>query len=212
MPWRLLAAAAALAAYALLSYWLMVHATARPWTVAALFGPLVAGIAGSGLARRHGPTLAGAALLAAGLAVVTARGGVADLSRLYVAQHAAVHATLAWTFGVTLRAGSTPLITALAERIHERFTPEMRAYTRGLTAAWVVYFVGMVGVSLLLYAFASWEAWSLFCNVVTPLAAVAFFVGEHVLRYRRHPEFERASLAAAVRAYRAHGTPAGSAR
>ena len=29
MPWRLLAAAAALAAYALLSYWLMVHATAR---------------------------------------------------------------------------------------------------------------------------------------------------------------------------------------
>lgn len=207
MPWRLLAAAAALAGYALLSYWLMVHATAHPWTVAALFGPLVAGMAATGLARRHGPTLAGAALLAAALALVTARGGVADVSRLYVLQHAAIHAMLAWSFGITLRRGGTPLITMMAERIHDRFTPEMRRYTRWLTQAWAVYFVAMIVVSFAIYGLASWETWSVFCNLVTPVAAGAFFVGEHLVRRLRHPEFERVSLAAAVRAYRNLGQP-----
>jgi hypothetical protein len=30
---------------------------------------------------------------------------------------------------------------------------------------------------------------------------VVLFVGEYLLRYRLHPEFERATLSAAVRAY-----------
>lgn len=194
---------AALVAYALFSAWAMAHAPDRPWAIAVLFGPLVAGLAIEGALRRHAGSLAASGALALLLAAVVVRGGVADMSRLYVLQHAGIHAALAWFFGRTLRAGSTPLITAMAERIHTRFTPEMRAYTRMLTRVWALYFVAMIVVSLLLYGLAPWHWWSVYCNVLTPLAAISLFVGEHALRRWRHPEFERASLAEAVRAYRA---------
>lgn len=201
--WRIAALALALAGYAVLSYWLMADMPERAWTVAALFGPLLAGVALGGWQRRHGPTLVACAVGVAVLAVVVAQGGVADVKRLYVLQHGAIHAVLAWSFAITLRHGATPLITMVARRVHETFTPEMAAYTRGLTAAWVLYFAGMIAVSLAIYAFASWEAWSLFCNIVTPLAAGAFFIGELAWRRWRHPHFERVSIESALRAYRA---------
>lgn len=147
---------------------------------------------------------AGLALWAFGLhwAMLQAS-STAWVQRLCVAQHAGIHAALAWVFGRTLRRGRTPMITQLAERVHRSVTPAMRNYTRRLTAAWCGYFVGMVALSLALYAWAPWAAWSLFGNVLTPLSLVLFFAGEHVLRYRRHPEFERASIAQALAAWRA---------
>ena len=201
--WRLVAAAVGLTALAFASHWMMVHAPDRAWTVAVLFGPLLGAVTLAGWQRRHVPTLVACAGAAAVLAVVVARGGVADVSRLYVLQHGAIHLVLAWTFAFTLRPGATALITMMAERIHTVFTPAMRAYTRTLTGVWAVYFVAMIVCSLLIYAFAPWETWSLFCNVFTPAAAAALFIGEYVWRYRRHPEFERASIADAVRAFRA---------
>jgi len=203
--WGFAAAAAALAAYALLSYWLMVHAAQAPWAVAALFGPLLLAVAGTGWQRRQPLTLAACAGLVALLAVIVARGGVQDMHRMYVLQHAGIHLALGWGFGLTLRPGATPLITALAERVHHRFTPEMRAYTRWLTRLWARYFFGMVAVSFAIYLLAPWAWWSVYCNLLTPLAAVALFVGEHVMRYRRHPDFERVSLRAAFGAYRQAG-------
>jgi uncharacterized membrane protein len=214
MPaWRIAAAAAALVAYALLSNWLMVHAANQPWAVAALFGPLLLAVAGAGWQRRQWPTLAGCGVLVVVLAVIVARGGVGDMQRMYLLQHGALHLALAWSFAITLRAGATPFITALAEGLHTRlrqsFTPAMHAYTRQLTAVWVGYFLGMVLVSGLIYALAPWEAWSFFCNLVTPAAAILLFVGEHVLRYRRHPEFARVSLRAAFEAYQHSGRGGG---
>ncbi len=206
MPlWPLVAAALGLSAYALLSHVLMVYFAQQPWAVAALFGPLVLAVAAGGWLRRQWLLLAGCAALVALLAAVVWRGGVADINRMYVLQHAGIHLALAWSFGVTLRPGSTPLITGLAERLHRQFTPAMRAYTRWLTGLWALYFVGMVVVSAALYALAPWPWWSLFCNVLTPLFAVALFVGEHLLRYVRHPDFERVSLRAAFGAYRDAG-------
>lgn len=206
MPhWRIVAVAAALAAYALLSYALMAYAPDRPWSVAALFGPLLVAVAIGGWVRRHAPTLLGSAAAALFLAWIVARGGGADVNRLYVLQHAAVNAGLGVSFAATLRPGATPLITLLAERIHDVFTPAMRAYTRWLTGVWVGYFVAMIVVSMLLYTLAPWPWWSFFCNVITPLAGIGLFVGEYVVRYRRHPEFERATLAQAFKAYRAGG-------
>jgi len=204
MPsWRIVAAAAALTGYALLSYALMAHAPDQPWSVAALFGPLLLALALGGWVRRHVPTLVACAALTLLLVALVLRGGGVDVNRLYVLQHAAIHASLAWTFAMTLRPGSTPLITLMAERIHDVFTPEMRTYTGWLTRIWALFFVAMIVVSLAIYAFAPWPWWSFFCNVLTPGASVAFFVGEYLVRYRRHPEFERATLAQAVKAYRA---------
>lgn len=205
MPiWRIVAIAFALVGYAVLSTAMMARWPDHPWSVAALFGPLLLALAIGGAVKRHGPTLAACAALGLLVLVVVARGGT-DVNHLYVLQHAAIHATLGWTFAVTLRRGATPLITMMAERVHQVFTPEMRAYTRWLTGAWVLFFAGMIVVSLLVYAVMPWIWWSFFCGVLTPAAALGFFVGEHALRYRRHPEFERVTLAQAFQAYRATG-------
>jgi uncharacterized membrane protein len=180
----------------------MVHAADRPWAVAMLFGPLVLALAGAGWQRRQPPLLAACAAGVAVLALVVARGGVDDVNRMYVMQHAGIHLALGLLFGSSLRAGSTPLITAMAETVHQHFTPELSAYTRWLTGVWVAYFLAMVVASVSLYAMAPWAWWSLFANVFTPLSAAALFVGEYFMRYRRHPDFERVSMRRAYDAYR----------
>ena len=77
----------------------------------------------------------------------------------------------------------------------------MAVYARKVTAAWALYFVAMAVLSLMLFRYAPFEIWAVFANFATPLAMVAMFIGEHLLRYRLHPEFERATLAQAMRAY-----------
>ena len=210
--WRIGAAVAAVAGYALLSCWLMVHAADRPWAVAVLFGPLVLAVAGSAWQRRQPWVLAACGLGVWVLIVVVARGGVEDINRLYVLEHGGFHLALAYAFGSTLRPGATPLITAMAATVHHQATPEVLAYTRRLTGLWAVYFVAMVGVSLAVYTLAPWPWWSFFGSIITPLAAAALFVIEHVLRYRRHPEFERVSLAEVAAAFRQSSAADGNGR
>ena len=201
-PWALALAVLALAAYALLSHWLILYAADRPWAVAALFGPFLVAVTVWALRRRHGPTLALCAAAVALLIVVVARGGVDGVNRLLVVQHVGMHLALGASFALTLRRGATALITVLAAKTHTHMTPGLALYTRGLTAMWVGYFMAMAALSLAIYAWAPWWFWSLLANVLTPLAVAALFIGEHALRYRLHPEFERTSIAQALRAYR----------
>lgn len=210
--WRAALAVAApvalLVGYAILSNWLMVHAVNRPYTVALLFGPLLLGVGAMGWRQRQWATLAACVLLLGVLLAVVLKGGVQDAQRMYVLQHGGIHLALAWSFALTLRAGSKPLITTLAEGVHGRlgqtFTPELAAYTRRLTQFWVGYFLAMIALSALLYAAAPWEWWTLFCTVLTPLLVGVVFVAEHLLRYHWHPEFPRVSLQAAMQAYQNH--------
>jgi uncharacterized membrane protein len=199
----LLVAAGALGitAYALLSNWLMVHAALSPWAVAILFGPLLVALAAGAWAARQTGLLLLCGLGVLVLAAVVARGGVQHINFLYVLQHAGIHLALALGFGMTLRAGATPLITGLAATVHQHFTPAMQAYTRWLTGLWCAYFLGMVLLSFALYLLAPWPAWSFFCNILTPVFAVLLFVGEHLVRYWRHPDFERVSMRTAFAAY-----------
>lgn len=207
--WRLGALVTLLAAYALLSHWLMVNAATSPLTVALLFGPLLVAIGATGWHRRQWATLAACVALLGVLAAVVLRGVVLDAQRLYVLQHAAIHLALAWAFAFTLRPGSQALITAVAEGLHGRlqlpFTPAIAAYTRGVTQWWTGFFLGMVVVSLAVYALAPWPVWSFFCTVLTPLAAVLMFMGEYAWRRYAHPEFPRVTPRAAFEAYRRHG-------
>jgi len=202
--WRLAAALGLVALYAVASHLLMTHASNRPWAVAVLFGPLLAAAAWAGWRDRQPRVLLGCAMALLVLVGVVGRGGVDDVNRLYVLQHAGIHLALAFTFGITLRAGATPLIVALGEKVHRDFTAEMRAYTRRLTLAWVVYFIGMVVVSLAVYVLAPWPWWSVFGNLITPAAVAAFFFTEHVYRLWRHPHFEPLSWRAAWDAYQRH--------
>jgi uncharacterized membrane protein len=194
-------AAVGAAAYAVGSHELMTRAADRPWAVAVLLGPLVA--AAGAFAWRSGRLLAraGAVLAAAALAAAVARGGVRTVDALYVAQHAGLHAALGAGFGLTLRQPRS-MVARIAERLHA-LTPAMVAYTRQVTLTWTAYFFGMAALSLAVWRLAPWTAWSLLANVGTPAALAAMFVGEYLLRYRLHPEFERVPLRASIGAWRA---------
>jgi uncharacterized membrane protein len=204
MPsWRALAVALALAGYALLSHLLMVIAADRPWAVVVLLGPLLLGVSAMAVQQRHLPTMMACIVAASGLwAYVSAHEGLHRIEHLYVLQHAGIHFALGFVFATTLRRGATPLISTFALRVHRTVTPELLHYTRQVTRAWSLYFAAMVALSLALFVAAPWWWWSVFANLVTPVAAVALFVGEYLLRYRLHPEFERVTLAQALQAYR----------
>ena len=209
---KLAAGVAALVVYALLSNWLMVHAADHAWTVGLLFGPLLLALGAMGWRKRQPWTWGACAVLLAVLALVVWRGGVVNAQRLYVLQHAALHVAMGWGFAMTLRGTEKPLITALAEVVHGRlgqpFSAELARYTRAVTVLWVGYFVAMVAISLVLYAWAPWAAWSLFCTVLTPISVAVLFVAEHLWREWRHPEFPRVSMQAIVQAYRRSGQEA----
>jgi len=205
MPLRIAAILLASIAYVFGTHWLMTRAGGSPWNVVGVLTPMLLAIAVG--AWRGGQRLLGAiaALVVAGLCVQAARGVAVSAAMLYLAQHAGIHLFLAVVFGSTLRAGHTPLITTLAARVHRELTPAMVVYTRNVTLAWVLYFVAMAGISLLLFAFAPFDTWALFANLLTPCSLVLMFGGEHLLRYRLHPEFERTSIADAIRSYRHTG-------
>jgi uncharacterized membrane protein len=202
MRLRIAAILLASVAYVLGTHWLMTRAQPSPWNVVGVLSPMLAAIA---IGAWRGGQRVLAAIAALGIAALCAPamlGITVAPSQLYLAQHAGIHGFLAAGFASTLRADHTPLITTLAARVHRQLTPDMVAYTRKLTLAWVLYFVAMALVSLALFALAPFDAWALFANLLTPCAMVAMFVGEYLLRYRLHPEFERASIADAIRSYR----------
>jgi uncharacterized membrane protein len=188
-------------AYVVGTHWLMTRAHESPWNVVGVLTPMLAAIAIS--AWRAGQRLlgAGCALLIAWLCTQASMGVQVSAQALYVAQHAGMHLFLAAVFGATLRAGHTPLITTFARRIHREFGPAKVIYTRKVTIAWTLYFIGMALVSVVLYAFASFEVWATFANLFSPIAVALMFGAEYFLRYRLHPEFERTTIADAIRSY-----------
>ena len=209
--WRLAVGLLAVVGYALLSHWLTVVASGRPWAVAALLGPLWATAVLVAAQRRQLALLTALALVAVLVAAVVLTGGPTDLNRLYLLQHAGIHALLGLSFALTLRRGHEPLISRMARTVHGRLAADMAAYCRRLTRVWVLYFWAMTGLSVWVYLNLAWPLWSMLANVITPAAIAALFVGEYLLRYWWHPEFERATLMDAVRAYRLREANAKSA-
>jgi len=132
-------------------------------------------------------------------------GEAGDPNRLYVLQHAGINALLCGWFGSTLRGDRLSLIGQFAQRVHP-LSPAMRLYTAQVTRVWTLYFGSMVVASIAAYASLSFAAWSVLANLLTPLLVAGLFVGEHLMRYRLHPEFERTRLIDAVRAF--YGAPA----
>jgi uncharacterized membrane protein len=203
---RVIALAAAAVAYVLVTHWLMTGAPASPWNAVIVVGPMLCAASVVAWQRRRFLLAALIAMVAAGLVFQAWRGHDIPSGWLYIGQHVAIHLLLALVFGLTLQAGREPLVTALARRVHGAMTPAMAAYSRKVTVAWTGYFVAMATLSLVLYAVAPFEVWATFANLVTPFAILFMFVGEYLLRYRLHPEFERATLAQAVRAYADRGS------
>ena len=188
-------------AYVVGTHWLMTRPHS-PWNVVGVLSPMLLAIA-IGAWKGGQRTLGTLTVLGvAALCAMALTGNEIPPNLLYLAQHAGVHGFLAIVFGSTLRAGQKALITILATRVHGgSLTPGMALYTRRLTLAWVLYFVAMVAISLGLYAFASFQTWAVFANLLTPIAMALMFGVEYLLRYRLHPEFERSTIADAIRSY-----------
>jgi uncharacterized membrane protein len=209
---RLGAGVAAVLVYAVLSHQLMLHAAEAPWAVAAIFGPLL--LPCLALAWRRGNRLVLALTVAALVALVfiVAAGGLGDVKRLYLAQHVGWHVALGLSFAASLRGPGLSLIGQVAWRVHGGWlSPEMQAYTVHVTRLWAGYFFAMAALSVGVFILAPWSAWSLLANLLTPIAIALLFVGEYVVRYWLHPEFERVRLADAVRAFQKPPEPAAPA-
>ena len=204
---RLVMAGLAGAAYVLGAHWMMTRAPASPWNAVVVVAPMLALAAVLAWQRGRRVLALLPAAAAAALALHAWHGDGLATETIYLGEHVTIHLVLAFVFGLTLAAGREPLVTALARRVHGSLTRDMVAYSRKVTVAWTVYFVAMATLSLALFALAPFAAWATFANLVTPFAMLAVFVGEYVLRYRLHPEFERATLGQAVRAYRSRNAP-----
>lgn len=131
---------------------------------------------------------------------------------LFFLQHMGVHLALAAWFGLSLAAGREPVISAMARLIHSGpLTPRALRYTRGVTWLWTLFFLGNAAVSLLLFAWAPVDIWSLHANLLTgPLVGVVF-LGEMLVRRHALPREERPSLQDVVRSYRQHRALAAAA-
>src|SRR4249919_40006 len=192
----------------------------------ALAYPLLAHLAGA----RHDPALAAIALADLGLVVLLhallqrrigawlllaaivpglfalARSHYALLPLLLVP--VAIISLVAWTFGRTLRPGRVPLITQIVAALDAvppaALAPELRRYTRTLTAAWAGLLGTLALVNLVLAMLAvpngllasvgiappwtvSEAQWSWFANILNYGIVAGFFVGEYLVRKRRFP-------------------------
>ncbi|MGO4395200.1 hypothetical protein AB4Z46_27965 [Variovorax sp. M-6] len=203
--WRMALLLLAGVGYACVSHWMMLYHAAEPWAIVVLLGPLwltALGLAGSRFGR-WGLALAGLAGVA--MFALVLHGEAGDPNRLYVLQHAGINALLCGWFGSTLRGDRLSLIGQFAQRVHP-LSPAMRVYTAQVTFVWTLYFAAMAVASIAAYASLSFAAWSVLANLLSPLMVAGLFVGEYLVRYRLHPEFERTRLIDAVRAF--YGAPA----
>lgn len=199
MHLRLVAAGLVSVGYITLTHWLMTEAPTSGWSVVVILTPVLSGVAIG--AWRSGQRVIGALSGLLGLCVAAVLGVSVAPRLLYLAEHVGLNLFLACVFGFSLRPGQTALITQMAARVHRNFTADMAAYTRRCTIGWTVYFIVMAAISVGLFVFAPFEAWAMFANIITPIAVVAMFGGEYLMRYRWHPDFERTTLADSVRSY-----------
>ncbi len=205
MPARMVLVGLLTVAYIVASHWLMTSAPPSPWNAVALLTPMLAAIAfGAVHARQFGRAMLATAGVIA-LCTQAAVGVLIPAPWLYLGQHVAINLMLGCWFGSTLRPGSEALITVMAARVHQRVPPSLVVYTRNLTRVWTIYFFVIAAASTLLFFTLPFDRWAEFSNLVCPLTIAGLFVGERLLRYRLHPEFERATIADQIRAYRQGG-------
>lgn len=196
-------AMAAVPAYVLLLYLSNTGALPRALAAAlAVFPPLLLLTLWS--AHRSRRALLAASLTGAGalaLALVAWPAVERHYALLEVIQDCALYLTLALAFGLSLGRRQTPLCTRLAGMVRGALPPEVRRYTRQITAAWCLFFVALGTASILIYVLAPLRIWALFANLLAlPLIGLMFAV-EYAVRRHVLPQIEHHGPLAALRAY-----------
>jgi uncharacterized membrane protein len=188
-------------AYALFGH----YASARPdeigaWAILLAGAPILLVIFGAARASRLGLLLGVVAMSAMGLLAWLWPTFHNPTVWLYFLQHFGINAALALMFGRTLLDGHRPLVTVVAAMAHDEMSPELLRYTRQVTVAWTLFFVGNALASTLLFFFAPTELWSMFANILSmPLVGLMFLV-ENEVRKRTLPKRDQVGLLGTVRA------------
>jgi uncharacterized membrane protein len=120
---------------------------------------------------------------------------------LCLAPNVLVNASLLFFFARTLAPGKQALITMLATKVHGSLPPPIERYTRHLTYVWSGFFAISILISVGLYFFVSFAAWSLFSNVYALPMMLGLFAVEYLYRRLRFPWFEHVSIAAGMKAF-----------
>lgn len=97
-------------------------------------------------------------------------------------------------FAHSLLPGELPVITRLCLVGRDALPDGLAAYSRLLTWGWAILPAALAITAVLLLLFVGIRPWSWMTNVASPLVLIAFFVGEHVYRGIRYPQFGRPSL------------------
>ncbi len=85
-------------------------------------------------------------------------------------------------FARTLLPGRTPLVTRIAELMHDSLSPRLRSYTRAVTWVWAVFLGALLFEVVWLALYAEAEVWSLYTNFINYLLVAGFFLLEFGLR------------------------------
>jgi uncharacterized membrane protein len=187
--------------YAVLSHYSNSNAQAQDLGAVLAFAPLL--VIGIALVwRSSGILIAALAAAAAGLMLREFWPLFAqNFSLAVLIQQCGFYAILALSFARTLAKGRVPLCTQFADKIHGPLSPLELRYTRGVTVAWVVFFLLNVAASIVLFAFAPSRIWSLFVNFLSVPLVLLMFAAEYAVRRRVLPQVRRSGLMATLRVY-----------
>ena len=98
-------------------------------------------------------------------------------------------------FGTSLRSGAVPLVERLLRIAYAgALPPGLATLARRLTWLWVVFFAGMVLLSVALAHWATLAVWSLFANVLYYFFVAAMFILQHLYRHFRFRQYGSVSL------------------
>jgi uncharacterized membrane protein len=129
----------------------------------------------------------------------------AHFTSVFFLEHAGAQLVLALVFGRTLMAGHEPLVSRFARIVHGRpLSPEETRYTRGVTAAWTIFFCALFALACTLYLGGFTAAWSTLANILTPVFVGAMFVVEYAVRCRVLPHIEHVGLLGGIQAFSRH--------
>ena len=129
---------------------------------------------------------------------------------VFFLEHVGTNLLLGAMFGRTLAGECEPLCTRFARLLHGPLSPEETLYSRQVTLAWTLFFLGLAALSSVLYLGGQVAAWSVLANLLTLPLVAAMFAVEYAVRRRVLPGRERASILDGLLAFWRHSGTAPS--
>ena len=181
---------------ALASVHLAVLADRGALALACLIWGVAAAMALNAVAAR-GRKRAGLALAAA---IVAALGGVQAAAPAFDPRLALVlpptlgNLAVSSVFAYTLLPGHEPAILRVARVSRGQVPPDLAAHARRVTWVWAVLPAAIMLAALSALALSGLGAWSWIANVANPVLLLTTFLGEHLVRGWKFPQYGRPSV------------------